>query len=304
MKRYRMKSLSWLLCGMLASLSLIMLACSDNSNGPCQSDYNCPTDKPYCVARVCVTSLPGQEVPSGQEASPDTNNQEASTGQEATSDASVQDSTTGQEAPPEPTGSGCATQKDCTEATPWCRFGQCSEGYIYFDFTKGQPILEPSQDLQTTCTSNANCRSWQSCVTSGSTKFCYALSGRSSEAKGKIKDDGIFLQGRSYAYIIVENAKEIIRMRMIGELSDKLETHLEIDIPSDKMNSNTTLDIEKSNIKVRMYNVKIEFVPPIQELVAVGIRGDVVLTQAAKTYSTTNANSLLIGSADIVLKRP
>lgn len=292
---------TWTLCGVLGGIMLGVVACSDNSHGPCQSDYNCPADKPYCVARACVASIPNTESPT-QEAVQEPGSSES------TSDASPQEQatseSTGAEPSPESSVASCSTQEDCKEAAPWCRFGQCSEGYIYFDFLKAMPILDPAQDLQTACTAHTQCKNWQSCVSSGSMTFCYTTGGRTSEAKGKIKDDGLFLQGRSYGTIVLENAKEIVRMVMVGEFSDKLEIHLEIDVPADLMNSNTTLDVEKSKLNIRMYNVKIEFVPPIRELLAVGVRGIVTLNQAVKTYSTRDTKSLLIGSADLVLKRP
>lgn len=293
-KQYR-RILTVCMLGISSLLVVIMAACSSNTDGPCQADYNCPADKPYCVGRSCVATIPGQNEPAAEAAA------------EPTKDAGeVKED--GPEAPPKdeaPSFIACNNTKDCPQDTmPWCRFGRCSEGYAYFDFKAGHPIMDPAQDAQSACQSKSNCRPWQTCVNAGSSTVCYTREGRTSTAKGKLLDDGIFLSGRSYGMIVLENAKEVIRIRMVGELSDKLEQHLEVDVPSSLMNSNSTLDIEKDKLNVRLYDVKIEFIPPIKKLVAVGTRGTVTISQAYKSISNGSANALLKGSADIVFKRP
>ncbi|TNE44241.1 MAG: hypothetical protein EP343_31315 [Deltaproteobacteria bacterium] len=293
-KQYR-RILILCLLGLSSVTVFVMSACGSNSDGPCQADYNCPADKPYCVGRSCVATLPGQNEPGPEAAAEPVVETPADAGE------------TKDEAPPKdeaPSFIACSNAKDCPEATPWCRFGRCSEGYAFFDFLKGHPIMDPTQDAQTACQNSNQCKSWQTCVNGGSSTFCYTLAGRESTVKGKILDEGIFLSGRSFALIVLENAKEVVRMRMVGEFSDKLEQHLEIDVPSGLMNSSSTLDIEKDKIKVSLYNVKIEFVPPIRELVAVGTRGTVTLSQAYKSTSTRDASTLVKGSADIVFSKP
>lgn len=284
-------SLGWI-C-LLVGLSFGTVGCSDNSNGPCQTDYNCPPERPFCVARDCVASLPGQEPAkeSTSEPAPEPVAESADGGPRPEA-ATEKD----------PTSKACLNQLDCKDPTPWCRAKQCAEGYVFFDFREGLPVLDPDQDAQTACQGHGQCKGWQTCVRSGSNTFCYTLAGRKAEAKGKLRDDGIFMQGRAYALLAVEDGKEFVRLRMVGERSAKLEQHLDIDVPKALMVNGASYDVAKHDIRIRLYDVKIEFLPPIRELTAVGVRGSLAIGQARTSLSTRETNTLVIGSADLVLK--
>lgn len=297
MKQKHFLTLSLFAFGALMIALLGPVGCSQGTaDGPCSADYNCPADKPYCVGRQCIATLPVQE-----------NTQETAPSEPAAEKPATQDGG-GQEAPvtkEDPPKGVCSTQKDCSESMPWCRFGRCAEGYVFFDFKAGHPVVEVSQENPPkTCTSPSQCPSWQNCYRTQSGNRCLTPPTK-SQAKGKLKDEGIFMSGRSYSTIVLANAKESIRIVMVGEFSDKLQRELHIDIPKSLVRDGAKIDIEKNNLKVTMYDVKLEFVPPIRKVTAVGVRGTVNLTRGPTRYSTrSQPNTNMAGSADIVLKSP
>jgi hypothetical protein len=197
---------------------------------------------------------------------------------------------------PEPTA--CSNRAECADPNiQYCRFKQCTVGYIWFDFTSGHPIVDLAQEEPPRqCTSHAQCPSWQKCYSPGQ---CLTDTGRNSEARGGLLGEGIFLKGRSYTELINIENTAYVRIVMIGEFSEKLQKNLEIDIPLELVKSGAVLDIANHpQIQIHLYDVHIEFYPPTRNLLAVGNGGVISLATVS-----TKIGSIMGGSADIVFKK-
>jgi len=121
--------------------------------------------------------------------------------------------------------------------------------------------------------------------------------GTKSNANGKLQGNGLFLSGYSYSDKITEGGQTWMRVIMVGTFSDKLQKHLIFKVPLARFKAGT-LNVDDKEITARLYNVRIEFTPPVKELIAEGVRGTLTLTSANSALGAT-----IGGQAYLVLQK-